>query len=683
MNARRLAWATSMALWCGLVGACALASAPALALNTHVYSSSFGAPGTGAGQLSSPTGVAVNSVTHDVYIADTGNLRVDEFSASGSFLRAWGWGVADGLPAFETCTLTCQAGLPGSNPGQFEAPTFIAIDNTGGPSQGDVYVADHTNHLVTKFDESGNIIGGWGTGGQLNGSTATDGPFGSIEGIAVDTNGTLMVINSGKRMFEFEQNGTFSSDFFAEPERGTEPDGLAVDSAGHTFNVNGDGSVEDTVSPSGFDVGQVTKSTSAKGVAVDAAGDLYVDAGSNVEEYVFAGLRIVNEPGGTTCSFHSESGCGATEAFGSENLSGGTGIGVDGANGNVFVAESSGQVELFLPAVLADVITEQPTNVKNVSATFHGTVNPDGVAVSACKFEYGTTAAYGQTVACEQASGSISGTSPITVSAPVASLAPNTTYHVRLAATTASGTSHANDVSFPTFGPPQVDGESVSDVSGTSVTFEAQINPSGPSTEYRVEYGPTPAYGQSATGNAGEGIGDASISLHRQDVIPSTTYHFRFVAHNEYGTTEGTDRTFATQSAGGKLVLPDGRAWEWSPRRTKTGHGLNRSARAPSRQPWMVMRWLISRADRWVPTCRATPNRHSCTRRAPPRAGARWTSHRRTKPPLASAVRNTRCSAQTSRRVYCNRRAICRYRPPRLKRRRICAMTSRANTRRW
>src|ERR1700685_4156232 len=54
---------------------------------------SFGAPGPGAGQLEGPEGVAVNDTTGDVYVADTGNDRIDEFEPDGAFVRAWGWGV--------------------------------------------------------------------------------------------------------------------------------------------------------------------------------------------------------------------------------------------------------------------------------------------------------------------------------------------------------------------------------------------------------------------------------------------------------------------------------------------------------------------------------------------------------------------------------------------------------------
>src|SRR5580704_10678777 len=87
-------------------------AAPALATVRHGLALSFGSAGSGSGQLASPTGVAVDNSTGpasgDVYVGDTGNSRVDQFDSNGNFIRAWGWGVADGLPKFETCTLSCQ-----------------------------------------------------------------------------------------------------------------------------------------------------------------------------------------------------------------------------------------------------------------------------------------------------------------------------------------------------------------------------------------------------------------------------------------------------------------------------------------------------------------------------------------------------------------------------------------------
>ena len=149
-----------LALLVGVVALAGTVALPSSALALQGYEpgtpASFGGPGSGAGQLEGPEGVAVNDATGNVYIADTGNDRVDEFEPNGTFVRAWGWGVAGGT-VLETCTVKCQKGVSGSSPGEFVTPAFIAVDNSNGlgPSAGDIYVGDPGDNIVTKFTATG------------------------------------------------------------------------------------------------------------------------------------------------------------------------------------------------------------------------------------------------------------------------------------------------------------------------------------------------------------------------------------------------------------------------------------------------------------------------------------------------------------------------------------------------
>ena len=111
------------------------------------------------------SGVAVDEQTHDVYVADTNNHRVAEFSSSGTFVRVWGWGVSDGQAKLETCSSSCEEGLSGAGPGQFEIPVFVTVDNSSGASAGDVYVGDSGDTLISKFSSSGALIETWGNNG--------------------------------------------------------------------------------------------------------------------------------------------------------------------------------------------------------------------------------------------------------------------------------------------------------------------------------------------------------------------------------------------------------------------------------------------------------------------------------------------------------------------------------------
>src|SRR5271170_3148570 len=76
----------------------------ALAARAHGFEGVFGGVGEGAGESrlvgvlpeagvvpgAPGSGVAVDGVTGDVFVADTGNRRVDEFAGDGAFVRAWG-----------------------------------------------------------------------------------------------------------------------------------------------------------------------------------------------------------------------------------------------------------------------------------------------------------------------------------------------------------------------------------------------------------------------------------------------------------------------------------------------------------------------------------------------------------------------------------------------------------------
>src|SRR5881394_4360322 len=112
-----------------------------------------GNQGSGAGQTDEPRAIAVDREAGLIYVTDLENNRVDVFKTDGSFLRAFGWGVADGTtPALQTCTTTCFKGVGGGIPasggtilaggaGEFSEALSIAVDNgPASPAQHDVYV---------------------------------------------------------------------------------------------------------------------------------------------------------------------------------------------------------------------------------------------------------------------------------------------------------------------------------------------------------------------------------------------------------------------------------------------------------------------------------------------------------------------------------------------------------------
>ena len=65
------------------------------------FLNSFGggtAAGATAGRVNRPSGIAINNSTEDVYVADRNNHRVQQFTSTGSFVRAWGFDVISSGP---------------------------------------------------------------------------------------------------------------------------------------------------------------------------------------------------------------------------------------------------------------------------------------------------------------------------------------------------------------------------------------------------------------------------------------------------------------------------------------------------------------------------------------------------------------------------------------------------------
>jgi hypothetical protein len=97
--------------------------------------------------------------------------------------------------------------------------------------------------------------------------------------------------------------------------------------------------------------------------------------------------------------------------------------------------------------------------------------------------------------------------------------------------------------------PPAVTTSPTSDIGKSSATLSGTVNPNGQSTTYFFEYGTTTSYG-TQTGPAGVGSGNTPVGVHQAifGLAPNTTYHYRLVATNSAGPTNGADQTLTTPS---------------------------------------------------------------------------------------------------------------------------------------
>ncbi len=125
---------------------------------------------------------------------------------------------------------------------------------------------------------------------------------------------------------------------------------------------------------------------------------------------------------------------------------------------------------------------------------------------------------------------------------------------------------HAQPALFTTFGgagtglavvppapaAPQVmpNSEGASSVTPTTATLQAAVNPEFADTHYIFEYGPTAAYGTQVPLPPGTDIGESgneqSAAVGLTGLAAQSTYHFRVVATNSVGTTDGPDAIFTT-----------------------------------------------------------------------------------------------------------------------------------------
>jgi len=198
--------------------------------------------------------------------------------------------------------------------------------------------------------------------------------------------------------------------------------------------------------------------------------------------------------------------------------------------------------------------TGTATAITPTSATVNGTVNPEGQSTT-YYFEYGTTTLYGSQTSM---AGAGAGTADVKVSTSIEPLSPNTTYHYRVVATNASGTTLGGDVSFKTPKPPAPVAvvRHATSVMQTSATLNGTVNPAGQATSYVFEYGTTAAYGaQTPTAGAGSGTKATVVSATIGALTPNTTYHYRLAATSVNGTTFSHDSSFKTGAVPAGVTL--------------------------------------------------------------------------------------------------------------------------------
>ena len=311
----------SLALLTALLATLAfLTLAPSALASPPVYQSSFGSYNS-----TNPQAVTVDQQNGDVYVTDTFAGKVFRYTASG-------------VPDDFTCGTCSSNALSGMGFDGGGAAVEVAIDRSGGPANGDIYVAAGIDDVVYVFANDGTPLG------TLDGSTTANGFYSEACGVAVDqSNGNVYVGDYGNSVWRYTPSGghVTNANYSGGITTAFNPCQVAAD-RGHVYAVDWTNSGPAVrYSASSFALSPTSQAgtvvdPTAKAVATSPGngnGDLYVDEGD--------AIHVFDSTGASLYSF------GSPADFGTDSAA----VGVNGSNGRAYVADPTAkQVDVFAPA---------------------------------------------------------------------------------------------------------------------------------------------------------------------------------------------------------------------------------------------------------------------------------------------------------------------------------------------
>lgn len=138
---------------------------------------------------------------------------------------------------------------------------------------------------------------------------------------------------------------------------------------------------------------------------------------------------------------------------------------------------------------------------------------------------------------------------PYFVNLDVTGFKPGSTVHYRLVASNSAGKSHGADRTFtlPMDQKPLARTDKASRITSTTAQVQGRLNPLGLKTDFHFEYGTDQNYGlKSKKTYGGLDITPRLAFANLNGLKPGTMYHYRLVAVNEKGTSNGADAVFRT-----------------------------------------------------------------------------------------------------------------------------------------
>jgi hypothetical protein len=212
----------------------------------------------------------------------------------------------------------------------------------------------------------------------------------------------------------------------------------------------------------------------------------------------------------------------------------------------VFAAVTISSLALSGVALAASspaVSTGGANSISDTSAALRGSVNPHGSATS-YYFQWGRSDYYGTNSGTRSAG---HGSRYVVVQTTAGDLTPGATYHFRLVATNASGTSYGDDHTFTTHGSSSgVSTGAVEDLSTNGAILTGSIAPEGRKTTWYFQWGTVNHLSQHTTPQRlGSTTSPQSVAS-SLSLSPATVYQYRLVAVHPNATDYGSTVTFMT-----------------------------------------------------------------------------------------------------------------------------------------
>ena len=340
----------------------------------------------------SPAGVAVDD-QGNVYVADCDNDVIRRITAAGV-----------------VSTFAGRPGVAGTNDATGDAARFHNPRGITRDSDGNLYVADYSNHAIRKIDTNGavtTLAGNPGVRGSADGTNRQAG-FYYPHGIGVDRQGNVYVADQKNHTIrKIRPDGAVttlagqtgvsgSADGTNQTAQFYYPTGLAVDGEGNVFvgdsyndtirNITPDGVVTTLAGLAGNSGGADGTNSTARfnnshGLATDGAGNVYVaDLGNHTIRLVTP-AGVVTTLGGMAGLFGSDDEAGAAARFYWP-----MGVVLDGS-GQLYVADSGNHtIRVGAPTVVTNA-TPAPAPGFDLARDFSMASNPNGV------WTYGTKTA--------------------------------------------------------------------------------------------------------------------------------------------------------------------------------------------------------------------------------------------------------------------------------------------------